>query len=160
MIDVSDPWPCRAAPDERTMPTIGLVEGHADLSAGHFGDALEQLCRACLAAGHRPIAVCVNGVSPSVASALESCDVQIVVEPKIARTAVLAAHALQETLVHLPEEADRDREATTDAVEPVLHGDDVVVDLRRVVGGVAGRRLAHLEQQELPDVGLRARCAS
>jgi hypothetical protein len=70
--------------------------------------------------------------------------------------AVLAAHSLEEPFVHLAEEPDRDGEAPADTVESVFHREHVVVDLDGVVLGVAGRDLAHLEEEELADVGLGA----
>ncbi|MEZ5202963.1 MAG: hypothetical protein R2701_00840 [Acidimicrobiales bacterium] len=58
--------------------------------------------------------------------------------------------------MHLPEQPDRDGEPVTHAGESVLHSEDVVADLRGVVGVARRGELAGLEPQELADVGLGA----
>lgn len=74
---------------------------------------------------------------------------------QVPRRPVLPPNPGKETLVHLPQQTDRQRKAVPEAGQPVFHGGHVVGHFPRVVG-LLRVDVAGLEPEQRRDVGLGA----
>lgn len=136
---------------EERMDRLELVVGDGELHEQREVGLVEELLQIAqralhLAGGWRHEDGIVQGAASDPHRALA----------QLPRQAVLAPHAVEQTFLHPPEQPDRDGEPVADAGEAVLHREDVVVDLGRVIDGITRGKLPGLEEQKLAHVGLRA----